>query len=172
MEDLERQGKIAQYGISLTDEMEVGKRAIGETDTATPMPTFSCLDQAAADEVLPLARENGVAVLARIPLASGLLTGTLTPGTKFADDDHRRVWLWEQFLNDLEKVEQPRFVGKEADSLAGGALRFVLAHLEVTCVVAGMMSEREVDENVKASGETLSDEAVERVRDLYRTGFA
>lgn len=104
MEDLKRQGKIARYGISLTDEMEVGKRAIGETDTATLMLTFNCLDQAAADEVLPLARKNGVAVLARIPLASGLLSGTLTPGTKFADDDHRRVWPREQYLDDLAKV--------------------------------------------------------------------
>ena len=103
MEDLKRQGKIAHYGFSLTDEMEVGKRAIGETDTATLMLTFNCLDQAAADEILPLARKNGVAVLTRVPLASGLLTGALTPKTKFAHDDHRRVWPREQFLDDLER---------------------------------------------------------------------
>ena len=172
MEDLKRQGKIAQDGISLTNEMEVGKRAIEETNTATLMLTLNCLDQVAADEVLPLARQNCVAVLARVPLASGLLTGTLTPGTKFADDDHRNVWPLEQFLDDLEKVENLKFLGKEADSLAEGALRFVLVHQGITSVVAGMMSEREVDENVKASGETLSDQAVDRVRNLYYTGFA
>lgn len=65
-----------------------------------------------------------------------------------------------------------KFLGKEANSLAEGAIRFVLAHPEITCVVAGMMSKREVDQNVKASGTTLSEEAVERVRNLYCAGFA
>ncbi len=173
MEDLKRQGKIAQYGMSLTSEMDVGKRAIEETDAATLMLIFNCLDQAAANEVLPLALERGVGVLARVPLASGLLTGTLTPETKFVENDYRKVWPREQLLDDLEKVEKLKFVGEgEADSLAEGSLRFVLAHQGITSVVAGMMSEHEVDENVKASGKTLSDEVVERVRNLYRSGFA
>ena len=173
MEDLKRQGKIAQYGISLTDDMEVGKRTIEETDAATLMLKFNCLDQTAADEVLPLALERVVGILARVPLASGLLTGALTPHTEFAENDHRKVWPRRQFLDDLAKVDKLKFLGSgEADSLAEGALRFVLAHPGITSVVAGMMSEREVDENVKAAGRTLSDEMVDRVRSLYRSDFA
>ena len=150
MKDLKRQGKIAQYGISLTTEMEVGKRAIEETDATTLMLTFNCLDQAAADEVLPLALTRGVGVLARVPLASGLLTGALTPETEFAENDHRKVWLQEQFLDDLGKVEKLKFLSEgEADSLAEGALRFVLANQGISSVVAGMMSKHEVDQNVK-----------------------
>ena len=173
MGDLKRQGKIAQYGISLTREMDVGKRAIGETGAATLMLTFNCLDQAAADEVLPLALKRGVGVMARVPLASGLLTGALTSETKFAENDHRKIWPREQFLDDLGKIEKLKFLSEgEADSLAEGALRFVLANPGISSVVAGMMSEREVDQNVKASGTTLSEEVVERIRSLYRSDFA
>ena len=56
--------------------------------------------------------------------------------------------------------------------MAEGALKFVLAHEAVASVVAGMMRPHEVDLNVQASGEPLSDTAVARVRELYRTEFS
>ena len=56
-------------------------------------------------------------------------------------------------------------------SMAEGALKFVLAHEAVASVVAGMMRPHEVDLNVAASGEPLSDAAVEQVRELYQDGF-
>ena len=80
----------------------------------------------------------------------------------------------DQYLAQLARAEQLRFLADEpgVSSMAEGALKFVLAHEAVASVVAGMMRPHEVDLNVAASGEPLSDEAVERVREIYRAGLS
>ena len=80
----------------------------------------------------------------------------------------------DEYLATLAQAERMRFLEDEpgVGSMAEGALKFVLAHEAVASVVAGMMRPLEVDLNVKASGKGLSDEAVERVREVYKEGLS
>ena len=173
MEELREAGKIRHYGVAL-GSMADGLKAIRENDIASLMTTFNCMDQEPAKELLPAALAKGVSIFARVPLASGFLTGTLTPDTKFEWNDKRGVIPRDQYLEQLARADKLRFLADEpgVSSMAEGALKFVLAHEAVASVVAGMMRPHEVDLNVAASGEPLSDAAVERVRELYQTEFS
>ena len=174
MDELKKAGKVAHYGVALSGDMDVGLRVLNETGASTLMLTFNALEQSAAEAVLPLAKQKGVGVFARVPLASGFLTGTLSADTTFAANDKRRVLARDAYLAQLERAEKLRFLAdvKDVDSMAEGALKFVLAHDAIPSVVAGMMRPLEVDQNVKASGDPLPPDVVSRVRALYESGFA
>ncbi len=172
MEELQAAGKVRHYGVAL-GSMADGLKAIRENQIASLMTTFNCLDQEPAAELFPAALANGVSIFARVPLASGFLTGTLTADTTFASNDKRGVMPRETYLRTLAHAERLRFLADEPGvrSMAEGALAFVLAHEAVASVVAGMMHPHEVDQNVHASGTPLAAAAAARVRELYRTGF-
>ena len=152
MEELRAAGKIRHYGVAL-GSMADGLKAVRENDIASIMTTFNCLNQEPAEELLPAMLAKGVSLFARVPLASGFLTGTLTADTEFAWNDKRGVIPRDEYLAQLEQAEQMRFLEDEpgVSSMAEGALKFVLAHEAVASVVAGMMRPFEVDLNVQAS---------------------
>ncbi len=171
METLKRQGKIANYGVALPSADEA-IRAMRDAGATVLMLPYNCLEQSRAADALPVALETRTAVLARQALAQGLLGGQLTAETQFAENDYRRNWKHEAFLENLRRVERLRFlVRDDIQTLPDAALRFALSHPAVSTVVTGMMRRDEVDENVKASGAPLPVEDVERVRQLYRTDF-
>ena len=89
-------------------------------------------------------------------------------------NDKRRVLARDEYLAQLERAEKLRFLAdvKDVDSMAEGALKFVLEHAAIPSAVAGMMRPLEVDQNVKASGDPLPSDVVSRVRALYESGFA
>ena len=118
---------------------------------------------------MPAAREKGVGIIVRQPLASGLLSGGLSANTVFAENDYRKTLPREQFLNDLRRVEDVKtIVGDSPSTLPQAALKFILAHPVVSAVVPGMMTSAEVDDNVVVSSEVdpLSDDIVQQLRDL------
>ena len=171
METLKRQGKIANYGVALGGVAEA-LRAVREAGATVVMLPYNCLDQSRAGDLLPVALELGVAVLARQVMAQGLLGGQLTAETEFAANDYRRTWAREDYLENLRRVERLQFlVRNDAASLPQAALRFALAHPAISTVVTGMMRREEVDQNVKASGAPLPEADVQRVRELYQAGF-
>ena len=98
------------------------------------------------------AAENGIAIAVRQPLSSGLLSGHLRPDTVFAENDYRKTWPREKYLADLERVDQVKsIIGNTARSLPQAALKFILAHPAVSCVVPGMMTPAQVDDGVATS---------------------
>ena len=98
------------------------------------------------------AAEKGIAVIVRQPLSSGLLSGHLGPDTVFAENDYRKTWSREKFLADLERVEAVKsIIGNKARSLPQAALKFILAHPAVSCVVPGMMTPAQVDDGIATS---------------------
>ena len=152
MEKLKSEGKIRFYGICLGNEAQALK-AIAETGISSLMLTYNILNQDMAKPVMETAAEKGIAVVARQPLSSGLLSGQLNADTEFAENDYRKTWPREKLLADLEKVEKIRsIVGDKARSLPQAALKFILAHPAVCCVVPGMMSPAQVDDGVATSG--------------------
>ena len=114
---------------------------------------YNILSQEMATSVMETAAEKGVAVVVRQPLSSGLLSGQLGPDTVFAENDYRKTWPREKFLADLERVEGAKsIIGSRAKSLPQAALKFILAHPAVSCVVPGMMTPAQVDDGVATSG--------------------
>lgn len=160
MEELKAEGKIRFYGVCLGSEADALK-AIAETGISSLMLTYNILTQGMADPVMKTAHENGIAVVVRQPLSSGLLSGNLTPDTVFAENDYRKTWPREKFLADLAKVEEIKaIVSDEARTLPQAALQFILSHPAVCSVVPGMMTRTQVDDSVAASGATSLSAAV------------
>ena len=152
MEDLKTEGKIRCYGMGLGSEADALK-AITETGISSLMLTYNILTQGMATPVMETAAEKGIAIAVRQPLSSGLLSGHLGPDTVFAENDYRKTWNREKFLADLERVEQIKsIIGDKARSLPQAALKFILAHPAVSCVVPGMMTPAQVDDGVATSG--------------------
>ena len=166
METLKTEGKIRFYGLCLGNEAQALK-AIAETGISSLMLTYNILNQGMAKTVMCTAAEKGIAVVARQPLSSGLLSGYLTPDTVFAENDYRKTWPREKFLTDLERVEEIRsLLGDKARSLPQAALKFILAHPAVSSVVPGMMTPAQVDDGVATSGAApLPAAIIEKLRD-------
>ena len=166
METLKAEGKIRFYGLCLGNEAQALK-AIAETGISALMLTYNILNQGMAKTVMSTAAEKGIAVVARQPLSSGLLSGYLTPDTVFAENDYRKTWPREKFLTDLERVEEIRsLLGNKARSLPQAALKFILAHPAVSSVVPGMMTPAQVDDGVATSGAApLPAAIIEKLRD-------
>ena len=152
MEELKTEGKIRFYGLGLGSEADALK-AIEETGISSLMLTYNILTQEMATPVMETAAENGIAVVVRQPLSSGLLSGQLGPDTVFAENDYRKTWSREKFLADLERAEQVKaIIRNKARSLPQAALKFILAHPAVSSVVPGMMTPAQVDDGVATSG--------------------
>ena len=151
MENLKVEGKIRFYGMGLGSEADALK-AMDETGISSLMLTYNILTQEMVTPVMETAAERGVAVVVRQPLSSGLLSGQLGPDTVFAENDYRKTWSREKFLADLERVEAVKsIIGNKARSLPQAALKFILAHPAVSCVVPGIMTPAQVDDGVATS---------------------
>ena len=121
----------------------------------------------------PLAQKQNVAIIARVPLERGVLSGRFTNSSAFARDDFRGRMFSEQALAPLTAaVEKLGFLVKgDVPNLAQAALRFVLSHPAVSSVIPGIRSVRQVDDNVAASGKQLPEQDVARLRQLYKSEF-
>ena len=116
-----------------------------------------------ADELFAEAQRGGVGIIARVPLASGLLTGKLSASSAFATDDHRTFnRQGEQFDRGetfsgvpysvgLEAVEALRAIVPAGATVAQFALRWILMWDAVSCAIPGARSPRQVQENVTAA---------------------
>ena len=102
-----RAGKLRYYGVSV-ETVDEALAAMRHPHVRTMQIIFNMFRMKPADRVLPEAAAAGVGVLARVPLASGLLTGKMRPDTVFAADDHR------QFNRDGPGVRQGRDVVRRA----------------------------------------------------------
>ncbi len=166
MEQLKARGLIRFYGMCL-GSAEQALKALRETGVSTLMLSYNLLDPSMAKEVIPTARANGVGVLVRQPLASGLLSGQLTPDTVFAENDYRKTWQREKFLADLSRVDRIRRVIGPMMTLSQAALHFILAHPAVSSVVPGMMTPAQVDDGVAASAlDPLAPDLLRQLQDL------
>ena len=160
MDALKAEGKIRFYGLCLGSAADA-RKAMAETDVSSLLLTYNILSQEMAVPVMETAAEKGVAVVVRQPLSSGLLSGQLGSDTVFAENDYRKTWPREKFLADLARVEQVKsIVGNRAKSLPQAALKFILAHPAVSCVVPGMMTPAQVDDGVATSGANLLPDSV------------
>jgi aryl-alcohol dehydrogenase-like predicted oxidoreductase len=151
LRELKDRSKIAHYGISI-GKAEEGIVAIEKGDVATVQVVYNLLDRSAAGELFALAEQRSVGIIARVPLASGLLSGKYKPGHRFADNDHRKdTYPAEKLDALLERVERLRYLETGTRTLAQAALKFCLAHPAVSVVIPGIKTPEQAEENVLAA---------------------
>jgi aryl-alcohol dehydrogenase-like predicted oxidoreductase len=168
LKKLQRSGKIRFYGVSVHGPEEAC-HWIEKTDVQTIQIVFNLLDQRPVTQLFKLAKERGVGIIAREPLACGMLTEKYGKNFVFPKNDHRRRWPQEKILNDLEKIRKMKSVlGPVNIPLSQVALEFVLYFSEVSTVIPGMKTVEQVQANLKAAQEKgLGLEIVEKLRILY-----
>jgi aryl-alcohol dehydrogenase-like predicted oxidoreductase len=186
LDDLKQSGKLLHYGVSV-ERVEEALKAIEFPGVETIQIIFNPFRQRPRDLFFPLAQSRKVGILARLPLSSGLLSGKITRQTQFAPDDHRSFNRHgEQFDRGetfsgidldvaLAAVEEIRKLLPGGVSMADFALRWILDHPAVSCVIPGARNEAQVAENARAS--TLSSltstqfDAVQRIYEATIKGL-
>ncbi|HEX8252618.1 MAG TPA: aldo/keto reductase [Thermoanaerobaculia bacterium] len=165
MDRLQEAGKIRFWGVSVTtpeEGLEIVKNGWGYSLQVL----YNVLNQAPAKELFPLAKQKGYGIIARVPLASGLLSGKYRPDTVFSGDDVRQNFLTPKRLEEvLPRVDEAKsIIGGTARALAEGALRFVLANDAVSTTIPGMRNIRQVEMNVAADEVRIPQEVVEKLQ--------
>ncbi len=172
-------GKIRYYGVSV-ERVEEAVKAIEFPNVQTVQIIFNCFRQRPEDLFFGRALQKQVGVLARVPLASGMLTGKLTRDSQFAADDHRNFNrhgeefdVGETFSGvdydvALEAVEEIRRILPDGMSMAQFALRWILMFEAVTCAIPGGKRPSQVRENCAGSEiAPLMPAGMAAVREIY-----
>ena len=172
-------GKIRYYGVSV-ERVEEALKAIEYPNVQTVQIIFNCFRLRPAELFFEQARKKRVGILARVPLASGLLTGKMTRDSQFAADDHRNfnrhgeafdvgeTFSGVDYETALAAVEEIRAILPEGMSMAQFALRWILMFDAVSCAIPGGKRPSQVAENCAASELPPLPEAVmAKVRRIY-----
>ncbi len=169
LEKLKQEGKIRFSGVSI-HKPEEALAAIKDGRFDTLQLVFHMIDQRMGEKVFPEAVVKNIGIIAREPLACGLLTGKYTADHEFPKEDHRRRWTREKKEVDLKKVARLRPVLSTARlSLTQAALEFVLEHSEVSAVIPGAKTKPQVLENLLATEDPrLRIQESAHIRDLFR----
>ena len=167
VEDLKREGLIRSFGISLNRWQPAnGLKAIRTGLVDCVQVVYNVFDQNPEDDLFPLCRELGVAVIARVPFDEGSLTDTLTRTSTWPAGDWRNLYFTPANLVDtLDRVDRLRPDVPEGMTMPELALRFILANPDVTTVIPGMRKPQHVEANMAVSdGKPLSDELMTKLR--------
>jgi aryl-alcohol dehydrogenase-like predicted oxidoreductase len=175
---LRDEGKVRAFGASV-ESVEQGLIAI-ERGAQTLQVIFNVFRQNPVDELFPVALERRVGILARIPLASGLLTGKFTKNSTFSPDDHRsfnregaafnvgETFAGLPFDAGVDLAHELRWIADGRGSMARAAVRFVLDHDAVSSVIPGGKNIEQVEENLGgAEVAPFSEEERARLRSFY-----
>ena len=180
MEEFKEQGLITAFGASV-ETIDEAKLAMSCLSLASLQIIFNIFRQNAISELFPLAEENKVGIIVRLPLASGVLSGKMTRDRKFAASDHRHYNRhgeafsvgetfsgipFETALGFVEEIKEWLPVGM---SLAQMAMRWILDQPAVSTVIAGASRPEQVVENASASGlNPLPGALHKKLKVLYR----
>ena len=179
LDDLVAQGKLRYYGVSV-EQVSEALDAMRHPNVQSIKIIFNMFRQKPAEHVFPEARARQVGILARVPLASGLLTGKLTKSSTFAPDDHRQFNRQGEMFDKgetfsgvpyevgLEAVEKLRPLAPTGTTMAQLALRWILMFDAVTCAIPGAKNEQQARDNVAAASlPPIDDRSMTAVRAVY-----
>jgi aryl-alcohol dehydrogenase-like predicted oxidoreductase len=162
LDDLVAMGKIRYYGVSV-ETVDEARRAMVHPNVQSIQIIFNPFRIKPASTVFELAERNEIGILARVPLASGLLTGKFTASTKFHPEDHRRfnrhgeefdkgeTFSGVPFDVGLAAVDELRPLVPAGATLAQFALRWILMFRAVTCAIPGARTPDQVRANAAAA---------------------
>ena len=180
LDDLVAANAIAAYGVSV-ERVEEALKAIEFPGVASVQIIYNIVRQRPAEHFLAEAARRGVGVLARVPLASGLLTGKLSKETVFDESDHRRfnrhgesfdvgeTFAGVDYETGLAVVEELRSLVPPGATLAQVALRWILMSEAVTAAIPGANTAEQARANAAAADlASLPAAAMEQIARLYR----
>ena len=176
---LKKEGKILNLGVSV-EKVEEGLKAIEYENVTSVQIIFNAFRQRPQEYFFQRAVEKNVGIIVRVPLASGLLTGTFSSDSVFTSDDHRhgnRNGEWFDkgetfsgvpFDEGLQAVQKIKALFPGQSNLAPIALKWVLMHPEVSCVIPGASNAEQVESNVQAlTIQDLSSEQMAKIEEIY-----
>lgn len=162
LDDLVQQGKLRHYGVSV-EKVEEALKAIEFPNVKTVQIIFNIFRQRPAELFFKEALRRQVGILARVPLASGLLSGKIGANTRFSADDHRNfnrlgesfdrgeTFSGVDFETALKAVEELKGLLPAGMSMAQMALRWILMFDAVSCAIPGARRPSQVEENAAAA---------------------
>jgi aryl-alcohol dehydrogenase-like predicted oxidoreductase len=157
--ELVAEGKISHVGVSNYDAAQMAEFA-ATLPVETLQPPYHLFRREIEDEVLPYTREHDVGVLVYGPLAHGLLTGTMTEDTTFADDDWRAtstVFTGEGYQHNLAAVRAlEKFAADRGITVSQLAIAWTLSNPAVHVAIVGARQARHVEDSLAAADVTLS----------------
>ncbi len=165
--EMKKAGKIKYIGLSLHTVAETlwAIKHVKEIDSLQLI--FNIFDQRMRIDVFERAKEKGIAVVVREPLASGILTGKHSSETLFPKDDHRRRYSKEKLAVDFEKLAKVQAIVGDVP-LAQAALEFVLSEPAVSVIIPGAKNQEQIRQNLKAAAEPkLTKEMIQALRRLF-----
>ncbi|WP_437730297.1 aldo/keto reductase [Sorangium sp. So ce1335] len=179
LDRLVKAGKVRFYGVSV-ERVEEALKAIEYPGVQSVQIIYNVLRQRPAELFFPEAKRRQVGILARLPLSSGLLTGKMSPATKFAADDHRNfnregaafdkgeTFSGVDYELGLEVVEELRPLVPPGVSMGAWTMRWILMQDAVTCVIPGAKRPDQVDQNASAADlPALPPETMAKIREIY-----
>ncbi len=179
LDDLVKAGKLRYYGASV-ERVDEAMRAIQHPNLQSIQVIFNMFRLKPADEFFPAAKKKQVGILARLPLASGLLTGKLTAQSTFDKDDHRsfnregasfdkgETFSGVPYDLGLQVVDAIKPLKPAGMTMAQFALRWILMFDAVTCTIPGAKRPSQEEENAAAADlPSLSREVMDAVRRIY-----
>lgn len=178
-EKLKEEGKVLNLGVSV-EKVEEALKAIEYPNVATVQIIFNMFRQRPSELFFQEAKKRNVGIIARVPLASGLLTGKFNQTTKFASDDHRNFnrngEVFDQgetfsgidYSIGLQAVEELKSIFSKEIELTHIAIKWILMFEEVSCVIPGASKIDHLRSNLAAQNlRDLSSEEISAVKEIY-----
>ena len=182
MDEIVKKGKINYYGVSV-EKVSEALDAIKFPNVKSIQIIFNVFRQKPSEIFFNEAKKNNVAIIARVPLASGLLTGKMNNQSSFPENDHRNyningdafdvgeTFSGINFAKGLEAVEELRKIKPNNISLTDLSLKWILSHPEVTVVIPGAKNKIQAELNVKASELNEINSIKESIKEIYNKYF-
>ena len=173
-------GKIQHYGFSV-QTVEEAIACIQRPHTKSVQIIFNMLRLKPAEEFFNLAKDKGVAIIVRVPLASGLLTGKMNSNSTFPENDHRNyningdafdvgeTFSGVDFNTALKVVEELKSITPEGFSLSQLALKWILMHDAVSVIIPGAKNSDQALSNISASSLPDISNLMKQIENIYAT---
>ena len=158
---LKEQGKIRYYGVSV-ETVEEGLLCLENSNVSSLQVIFNLFRQKSLEELFPKVQEKNVGILARVPLASGLLTGKFKPNAQFEEDDHRNfnrdgqafnvgeTFAGLEFNKGVELSDKLAWIAEGRGNRTQAALKWILEHDAISSVIPGFKTVAQVKDNLQA----------------------
>ncbi|GAA4058798.1 aldo/keto reductase [Amphibacillus indicireducens] len=179
LDKLKAQGKIRHYGVSV-ETVEEGLFCLNNDNISTLQVILNMMRQKPLETLIPEALSKDVGIIARVPLASGLLTGKFTVDHQFEADDHRNfnkdgdafnvgeTFGGIEFAKGVELSNQLKWIAEDRDTMAKAALKWLLEQRGVSTVIPGFKNREQVEENLGAIDvRSFSEDELEQISDFY-----
>tara|TARA_B000000441_G_scaffold27996_1_gene17665 strand:- start:246 stop:1229 length:984 start_codon:yes stop_codon:yes gene_type:complete len=182
LDHLVSKGKIQHYGFSV-QTVDEALACIKRPNTKSIQVIFNIFRQKPAEKLFEIAKEKKVAIIVRVPLASGLLTGKFSKDSSFAPDDHRNyningdafdvgeTFSGVNFNKALDAVEDLKNILPTDITLSQLSLRWILMHDAVSVVIPGAKNKDHVNLNTSSSNINEISSLMEKISNIYTEYF-